>query len=72
MKFVNLSGVKALFKKIKETFTTKEKVSEFEYNTETYVLNVDYSLLEFNTTLVIGSTSAPMVGSAIVGQTYLN
>lgn len=72
MQFVNLSGVKALLKKIKETFTTKDEVSMFDYNTETYVRNIDYSLLEFDTNLIIGSTSAPMVGSAIVGQTYLN
>lgn len=72
MKFVDLSGVKALLKKIKETFTSTDEVSIFDYNTETYVRNIDYSLLEFDTTLIIGNTNAPIVGSAIVGQTYLN
>jgi hypothetical protein len=71
MKFVNLAGVKKLLSKIKEVFVPVEQVDLFEQNTSTYVLDVDYSKLEFDTSLIIGEGAPAVVGLAIVGQTTL-
>ena len=52
-KFLNINGLKTFLNKLIEVFASEEEVSQVENDTENYVLNVDYSQLQFDTTEII-------------------
>ena len=52
-KFLNFQGLAVLLRELIERFATEEEVSQVENDTENYVLNVDYSQLQFDTTEII-------------------
>lgn len=51
--FLNLNGLATFLNKLRETFATEVEVQQVENDTDTYVLNVDYSQLQFDTTEII-------------------
>lgn len=50
---VDLAGLTTFVGQLKEVFATKEYMSDVEQNTNTYILNVDYTDLEFDTSEVV-------------------
>ena len=53
--FLNLQGLTTLLNQLKEKFSTADEISAVETDTDTYVLNVDYSLITFDTSEIISS-----------------
>ncbi len=53
--FLNFNGLEVLLNelKLKEIFATKPEVSQIENDTDTYVSNIDYSLIAFDTSVII-------------------
>lgn len=52
-KFLSDTGLSHFFNKLKDLFATKTAVADVESDTNTYILNVDYSTLEFDTTEIV-------------------
>jgi hypothetical protein len=46
--FLNKNGLETFFTKLTEIFATKNAVSEVKENTDPYILEIDYTVLEFN------------------------
>lgn len=59
-KFLNFTGLNTLFNKLVGKFTpVLEEISEIEADTETYVTNVDYDLLKFDTSEIVSDSETP-------------
>lgn len=66
--FLDLTGVKTFLAQLHNLFATKVAVTEVKSATDPYIFDIDYSLLEFNTDLIIsGNTSSPLIGVGQVG-----
>lgn len=52
-KFLDITGLTTFLSQLKEKFATISEVSQVEEDTETYVLNVDYSQIEFDTSEIV-------------------
>lgn len=51
--FLDLTGLATFLAQLKNLFATQEDVAEVESDTNTYILNVDYSELEFDTSEIV-------------------
>lgn len=51
--FLDLTGLNTFLNQLKGLFATKDAVSDVEIDTNTYILNVDYSILEFDTSEIV-------------------
>lgn len=51
--FLDLNGLRTFLNQLKGLFATKEAVSNVEADTNTYILKIDYSILEFDTSEII-------------------
>lgn len=59
-KFLNLTGLTTLKNQLINFFASATEVAEVEDDTDTYVLNVDYSLIAFDTLEIIsGDETSP-------------
>lgn len=59
-KFLNLTGLTTLKNQLIHFFAFATEVAEVEDDTDTYVLNVDYSLIAFDTLEIIsGDETSP-------------
>lgn len=67
-KYMSLNGMSTYTENLKNTFATKESVSVIEEDMDTYVLDVNYSILEFNTDVLITTS---MVGESYIGTMVL-
>jgi Ni,Fe-hydrogenase I small subunit len=62
IEFLDLTGLGALLAQIKQIFSTKAEVAAVEYDTDTYVLNVDYeNTLAFDTKEIITSENVDII-----------
>ena len=52
-KYTSFNTLNTFISKVFETFASKTIVDELESNAETYLLNIDYSLLEFDTSEIV-------------------
>ena len=48
-KFLNLTGLATLLSQLKQKFATTSEIEAVETDTDTYVTNVDYSQIAFDT-----------------------
>ena len=72
--FLDFHGLSTFFDQLKNLFATKSSVNEVKVNTDPFILDIDYSELEFNKELIISGTasqSSAMLGSAVLGQMVL-
>lgn len=53
-KYVGLSGLATLLDNLKDLYATKEFADSVGEDTNTYILDVDYSVLEFDTSEIVG------------------
>jgi hypothetical protein len=51
--FVDIVGLRTFFARLKDAFATQEDVASVEIYTNTYILDVDYSVLEFDTSEIV-------------------
>lgn len=51
--FLDLTGLTTFLSQLKELFATKQAVADVESDTNTYILNIDYSALEFDTSEIV-------------------
>ncbi len=51
--FLDKIGLSTLLTCLKELFATQEAVADVNSDTNTYLLNVDYSALEFDTSEIV-------------------
>lgn len=70
MKIISLNNLSTFLNELNMLFGSKEKADKARNAIDTYILNIDYTELKFNTDLIAGDNS-PYVGSAVVGYTYL-
>ena len=52
-KYLNLSGLTQFLENLKILFATQSEVSELDEVTDTYVLNVDYTQIAFDTSEIV-------------------
>lgn len=52
-KYTSLNGLKTFLDNLKNLFATKEFANEIEQDTQTYILDVDYSTIEFDTDEIV-------------------
>ena len=70
--FLDRHGLNTFFEQLKELFATKEAVAEVKTNTDPYIFDIDYTVLEFNTDqLVSGSGTSAMLGTGQLGTMIL-
>ena len=53
--FLDFNGLTTLFNRIKQIFANIAEIKQVEDDTNMYVLNIDYSLLSFDTSEIISS-----------------
>ena len=71
-KFLNLNGLTTLLNQLKQNFATEAEVGNVIIDTVTYVTNIDYSLLQFDTSeIVSGSASSPILDVGLLDQIIL-
>lgn len=70
MKITTLNNLKEFLGLMKIEFGLKSLAIKHRNALDTYILNVDYTTLEFNTDYIVGNNT-PYVGSAVVGSTYV-
>lgn len=71
-KFLNINGLTTLLNQLKEKFATQIEVSQIEEDTDTYVLNIDYSLLWFDTSeIVSGEETSPILDAGLLDMLIL-
>lgn len=51
--FLDLTGLNTFLNQLRELFATKATVDDIENDTNTYILSVDYSILEFDTSEIV-------------------
>ena len=51
--FLDLTGLSTFFTQLKGLFATKEDVIEVKTKTDSYIFDIDYTILEFNTNLIV-------------------
>ncbi len=64
-KYISDNGLSYFLSKLKETFGTKEAVDASKEILDIYVLNIDYTQLEFDTDSIVSGGSSATLG---VGQ----
>ena len=66
--FLDLTGLNTFLTQLKKLFATKEAVQEVKESTDPYIFEIDYSMLQFNTDLIItGDSSSPIIDVGQVG-----
>lgn len=70
-KYVSLNNMSTYTDNLKNNFATKESVLNIEQNMDTYVLNIDYSILEFDTSSIVSSYSSAIIGEGQLGAIIL-
>ena len=66
--FLDLIGLKTFLAQLYSLFATKEAVHEVKESTDPYIFEIDYSMLQFNTDLIItGDSSSPIIDVGQVG-----
>ena len=53
--FLNINGLTTFLNKLIEIFATEAEVQQVENDTDTYVLNIDYSQIQFDTSQIISN-----------------
>lgn len=48
MKFLDITGLQTFVENLRNVFATKDTMSQYKAETDWYLLDIDYSLLEFN------------------------
>lgn len=51
--FLDKTGLATFSAQLKGLFATKKAVAEVKTNTDPYILDIDYAVLEFDTTLIV-------------------
>lgn len=51
--FLDSAGLATFFAQLRGLFATKEAVAEVKTNTDPYILDIDYAVLEFDTALIV-------------------
>lgn len=75
-KFLNITGVSALLSQLKQKLASSSEVADIQSETETYVTNVDYSQISFDTSEIVTETACYLVlnndhyGDLLVDYTY--
>ena len=70
MKITTLNNLREFLGLMEIEFGLKSLSDKHRNALDTYVLNIDYARLEFNTNNIVGNNS-PYVGNAIVGSSYV-
>ena len=67
MRFLNKEGLSELLNLLKNIFATKKSVINCNEMTHPFMLDIDYSLLEFDTDLIISNGSSSTINVGQVG-----
>lgn len=51
--FLDLTGLSTFLAQLDELFATKKDVADVKKNTDPYIFDIDYTVLEFDTSLII-------------------
>ena len=66
--FLDKTGAATFLAQLKGLFATKAAVTELKTNTDPYIFDIDYSVLEFDTDFIItGEVTSPVIGIGQVG-----
>ncbi len=70
MEYLDKKGIKTFLDQLKKQFGLKSVVDTARSALDNYILNMNYSPLEFDTDFIIGeaTTSSAVVGEAMVGS----
>ena len=70
--FLDSAGLSSFVAQLKELFATKTSVAEVKTSTDPYILDIDYTKLEFNTNQIVsGKASSAMIGTGQLGTMVL-
>ena len=70
--FLDLNGLKTFLAQLPELFSTKDYLNEVKEKTDPYIFDIDYSVLEFNTDLIVsGQATSAMLGTGQLGTMIL-
>lgn len=66
--FLDKTGLATFLGQLKGLFATKDAVSEVKENTDPYIFDIDYTVLEFNTSQIVsGNGTSAMLGTGQPG-----
>lgn len=63
--FLDKTGLSVFLAQLKGLFATKADTAEVKANTDPYIFNIDYSVLEFDTTELVTPATDPAKSSKI-------
>lgn len=70
--FLDSVGLATFLEQLRGLFATKVAVAEVKTETDPYIFDIDYTVLEFNTDLVVsGEATSAMLGSGSLGAMIL-
>lgn len=70
--FLDKDGLVTFVTQLKDLFATKASVAEVKESTDPYILDIDYTVLQFNTNQIVsGSSSSAMIGTGQLGTMVL-
>lgn len=70
--FLDSAGLKTFFAQLKGIFATKVGVVEVKESTDPYIFDIDYTVLEFDTNLIVsGDATSAMLGTGQLGTMML-
>ena len=70
--FLDKAGLVTFVAQLKELFATKKAVAEVKESTDPYIFDIDYSVLEFDTDMIVsGKASSAMLGTGQLGTMIL-
>lgn len=59
VKLIDGRGIVTFIKELKNIFATEADVTSFKAATDNYILDIDYSLLEFDTNSLVSEDASP-------------
>ena len=70
--FLDYKGLTTFIEQIKNIFAMRKDLEEVKANTDPYIFDIDYSLLEFNTDMIVsGGASSATIGIGQLGTMIL-
>ena len=70
--YLDLAGILTFLTQLKGLFATKMAVIEAKESTDPYIFDIDYTVLEFNTDLIVsGDATSAVLGTGQLGTMIL-
>ena len=70
--FLDKAGLATFLAQLNGLFATKKDVAEVKENTDPYIFDIDYTVLQFNTNQIVsGEATSAMLGTGQLGTMIL-